>query len=318
MVSNSLGGIYKFGTISVTSGDTTFTGTSTLWSTVAEQGDWILADGQVAVITADIADTELVSEIPWTGSTLVNAEYVLLKMSWLRYEPAILQQKVRELLASLAASGQFTFVDGAAPNDADGDDGDWAFKVNDGSWRLWYKVGGVWVLQGIPVGIDLAGAYNPATDYLIGKVVTFQGKLWRGLVTPNVGHQPDTSPTQWSLVLSGGDRYDIAFFDTDRPASGELIGKLMPVDVSFMSGLSQSAANAEVGATVTSVYSFKKNGVEFATLTFAGGGQGGTQNGVFVCATTTSFGISDILTIWAPATKDVTLSGVGGNLIGYR
>lgn len=321
-MANSLGGIYKFGTISIVDGGTEFTGTNTLWTQAAEQGDWILANGEIAVITADITDTKVVSEIPWTGGALVNAPYALIKMSWLRYEPAILQQKVRELLASLAASGQFLFVEGSAPNDADGEDGDWAFKVNDGSWTVWYKENGQWVKKGTPVGIDFADPfpYNPATTYAtIGKVVGFKGAWWRNKVVNNVGHQPDISPTQWELMLSGGDRYDSQNFDTDRPASDELIDKwLAPTTTTFFAGLVESAAHAEVGATNIAVYRLYKNGVQFATITFASGGQGGGQLGVFDCPVTTVFAPKDIYTMKAPVTRDPTLSGVASTVVAYR
>ncbi len=35
-----------------------------------------------------------------------------------------------------------------------------ALKANDGSWKLWLKDGGVWVLQGTPVGANPRGAWN--------------------------------------------------------------------------------------------------------------------------------------------------------------
>ncbi len=318
---NSLGGIYKFGTISITAGDTVFTGTSTLWTQAAEQGDWILAGGQVAIINATITDTQLNAETAWTGSTLVNAPYVLIKMSWLRYEPAILQQKVRELLASLAASGMFLFVEGDEPNPTEGDNGSWAIKVNDGSWRLWYKVDDVWVLQGTPVGIDFADPfpYDPATSYLIGKVVLYKGKWFKSRITPNLGNTPDTSPTQWTLILANGERYDSQNFDTDRPASDELIDKwLAPTQTTFYAGLVESAAHAEVGATNTAVYRLFKNGVQFATITFAAGGQGGPQLGVVACPTTTVLDPKDIYTVKAPITRDPTLSGVAHTIVAYR
>lgn len=313
-MTNNLGGIYRTGTLSVDANGTVFTGSGTLWSIAAEQGDWIFANGHIAIITEAITDTSLVSESPWTGGALVASQYLLIKMSWLRYEPAITQQKVRDLLADLSASGTFIFVAGAVPDDADGSDGQWALKIDDGSWTLWYKVSGSWVLQGTPVGIDLAGTYNPATDYLIGKTVSWQGKLWRGLVSPNVGNQPDTSPTQWEMVLSGGDQYDITFFDTDMPASAELIDKKYPNGVTFYVGLATSYASAEIASTGTAVFSFKKNGTTFATLTFSAG----NLIGVFACATQTTFGAADKYTMVAPTIRDITLSGVGGNIIGYR
>jgi hypothetical protein len=311
---NNLGGTYTTGTLSIAANGTVFTGSGTLWSVIAEQGDWILANGNIAVVTEAITDTSLTSELPWTGGALSGAAYVLLKMSWLRYEPAILQQKVRVLVADLTATGIFQFVSGTTPDPGMGVEGQWALKVNDGSWTLWYYTAGAWVLQGIPIGVNLKGDYNSGTTYIVGDTVSWQGRLWTSKVNPNLNHQPDTSPTQWRLTLSGGDQYDIQLFDTDQPASGELVNKLYPVGVTFNSGLSTSYATAEIASTGTVFYSLKKNGVEFGRLTFSPG----NAVGVFTCATAITFGSGDALTIVAPAVRDLTLSGVGGNLIGYR
>lgn len=311
---NNLGGIYRTGTISIAASDTAVTGIGTLWSVVAEQGDWLFANGNIGIINQNIGDTSLELESPWTGGVLSSAAYLLVKMSWLRYEPAILQQKVRELVSSLTATGIFQFVSGSVPDPGDGVEGQWALKVNDGSWLLWYYTGGIWVLQGTPTGLDLQGIYNPATTYILGATVSWIGKLWNSKVAGNIGHQPDTSPTQWLQILSGGDQYDVVLFDTDRPASGELLYKSFPEGVSFYPGLAASYATAEASSTGTVFYSFRRNNIEFGRLTFSPG----NVVGVFTCPLLYTFFHGDALTIIAPAVRDLTLSGVGGNLVGFR
>lgn len=109
-------------------------------------------------------------------------------------------------------------------------------------------------------------------------------------------------------------RYDLASFDTDRPASGELILKIYPPGVTFRSGLTDSAAGAEIAATGSSVFSITKNGTQFATITFAAS----SAVGVFACAADVSFTTGDVLRIIAPAVRDATLSGVAATIIGYR
>jgi hypothetical protein len=49
-------------------------------------------------------------------------------------------------------------------------------------------------------------------------------------------------------------RYDLATFDTDRPASGELILKIYPPGVTFRAGMTDSRAGAEVAATASAVF----------------------------------------------------------------
>lgn len=109
-------------------------------------------------------------------------------------------------------------------------------------------------------------------------------------------------------------RYDLVTFDTDRPASGELVLKIYPPGVTFRAGLTDSAAGAEVAATSTSFFSITKNGVEFARITFSAG----SAVGVFSCAADVSFTTGDVLRIIAPAVRDATLSGVSATIIGYR
>lgn len=109
-------------------------------------------------------------------------------------------------------------------------------------------------------------------------------------------------------------RYDIAIFDTDRPASGEEVLKNHPSGVFFETGLPQSYASAEVAPTSNAVYSITKNGVQFATVTFSAGNSVGT----IACPSTTSFSLGDALRIIAPNPRDDTLSGVAVTLIGSR
>lgn len=315
---NSFGDTYNTGTMSLANGATTAIFTGSLLSTQAEIGDMIYVNNLVIYVSAVTDDTHLEVTPPWGGTSLVGVNYVLLKISKSRYDPALTQQKIRDMLTFYEDLGFFYFVNGSAPDPAVGIDGQWALKVNSGPWKVWYHTGGSWVLQGSPAGIQPKGLWNVGTTYALNDAVSWQGSLYSSNVAGNIGNQPDTSPTQWTLVMTNGDRYDIAFFDTDRPASGELVAKCEPYGVSFAAGLSQSSANAEVGATSTAVYSFRKNGTEFATLTFAAGGQAGTQNGTFACATTTTFGAGDIFTMYAPAVRDATLSGVGGNIVGFR
>jgi hypothetical protein len=313
---DALGGTYNTGTLSVTQGETTVTIDGALLTTQAVRGDWLWVPSAnyLGFIESVTDDENIVLQSEWTPDTQTDVEYLLIKMSWSRYDPAITQAKIRELLAYYEAAGFFYFVAGAEPDPALGKEGQWALKINGGAWRLWYYTEGEWVDQGFPAGLEIEGIYDPGVTYAAGVVVAWQGKLWKSLVASNVGNQPDTSPSEWGLALSGGDRYDIQFFDTDRPASNELINKLFPVGVTFPVGLSESHAEAEVAATASAVYSFKKNGTTFATLTFGAGQTVGTWE----CLTEIYFDIGDELTQWAPTVRDATLSGVGGNLIGYR
>lgn len=315
-MADTLGGTYSTGSLSVTQGETTVHIEGALLTTQAVRGDWLYVPsanymGFVESVTND-EDIELQS--PWLPATQTDVDYLLIKMSWERYDPAITQEKIRELLTYYEGIGFFYFVEGDEPEVGIGKEGQWALKVNEGTWKLWFYTGGEWVYQGLPANIEIEGAYDSETTYTAGDVVSWQGKLWKSLINDNLGNQPDLSPAAWLVALRGGDRYDVQFFDTDRPASNELVNKLYPVGVTFPVGLSESHAEAEVAATADAVYSFKKNGTTFATLTFPAG----ETVGVWECTTATYFDTGDELTQWAPTVRDATLAEVGGNLIGYR
>ncbi len=109
-------------------------------------------------------------------------------------------------------------------------------------------------------------------------------------------------------------RYDLATFDTDKPASGELILKIYPVGVTFRAGMTDSQGGAEVAATSIAVFSLTKNGTQFATLTFGAG----SATGVIACPADTTFTTGDVLRVIAPNPRDATLSGVAATFIGYR
>lgn len=313
---SSFGGTYSTGTVSLVNSDATATFVGSLLSTQATEGDLLFFPslGILAYVLTVTDDTHIEMSNNWALSNQTGIAYVLIKNSWTRYDPAATQQKTRDMLAYFEAAGFFYFVSGATPDPSLGSDGQWALKVNGGDWQVWYHTGGIWVEQSSPTGIDLQGEWSAIVTYSTNQSVSWQGKLWKSKVNSNLNYQPDLNPTQWLLILSGGDQYDLNFFDTDRPASDELVHKAYFAGVTFYVGLTTSYATAEVASTGTVFFSFQKNNVEFGRLTFSPG----NVVGVFTCPTQTTFGVGDKYTMIAPAIRDETLSGVGGNLVGYR
>jgi hypothetical protein len=90
-----------------------------------------------------------------------------------------------------------------------------------------------------------------------------------------------------------------------------LFGHKFDIAVNFALNLSGSQATAGVGATGSPVLSIKKNGVQFATLTYSG--TTGTFSG-----SATSFAIGDLLEVVAPASPDATLARLSITLFGVR
>src|SRR5262245_34119271 len=117
----ALGGIYESGTVTIAPDKVSVTGVGTLWSMQIEIGDWLLINGQVGLIGLVTDDTHISLESDWQGTLPSGAIYVIIKMSWLRYDPALTQAKLRELLASLSEQGTFVFTDVAPPDPAAGE-----------------------------------------------------------------------------------------------------------------------------------------------------------------------------------------------------
>jgi len=186
----AFGGVYKTGTITVSAAATTVAGTGTLWSVAQiEAGDLLFANGSVGVINAVTDDTNLVLESAWDGGALTAVAYVILKTSWTRYDPALVQSKVRLLLATLQAPTVMYGVTGAAPDASLGEDGQYAAKLNSAPWKIWLRVAGEWVQQTAPfaVGGDVydVGGFSPdrpgsgenILSWLFNRPVTFAAGL---------------------------------------------------------------------------------------------------------------------------------------------
>lgn len=84
--------------------------------------------------------------------------------------------------------------------------------------------------------------------------------------------------------------------------------------VMFESGMSLSKFVAGTAATGSTVFSIRKNGVEFATATFGAGATAAT----FSCPVSTVFAPGNTLTIVAPGSPDATLADLGWCLAGTR
>ena len=102
-MASSLGGMYSTGVLTLDADGKVATGNGTAWTLVAVQGDWLFRNGHIGIIASVDDDTHLTLEMGWTGGDLTDAPYRIVKMSWLRYDPALTQAKLRALLVALEA-----------------------------------------------------------------------------------------------------------------------------------------------------------------------------------------------------------------------
>lgn len=203
----ALGGTYTTGTVSTDAEDAkklVFSGT--LLESVAVEGDWIEANGAIGIIASVDDDTNVTLEQDWTGGTLTDSAYVLIKSSWKRYDPAITQAKIREFIAYIKGQGSFLFVTGATPDPAMGEDGQYALKTNGGPWQLWYKTGGVWEVQSAPVGTVYKGEWSSIGSYIVNDRVSRLGSSYIAKA-PSTNQDPatDNDATYWDTSGVKGD-----------------------------------------------------------------------------------------------------------------
>lgn len=101
---------------------------------------------------------------------------------------------------------------------------------------------------------------------------------------------------------------DIFYFEPGVTSNSQLIF-LYPItrQTEFPVNLSGSKVIANTAATAQTIFSLKKNGTEFATITFAASGTVAT----FTAASATTLSPGDYLTLVAPASADSTLADIG-------
>jgi hypothetical protein len=113
----------------------------------------------------------------------------------------------------------------------------------------------------------------------------------------------------------GGLPYDIGGTIVGQPAGGAILLRYpAPRAIRFPSSLASSRGVAGTAAAATATFSIRKNGTQFATMSFASGASIAT----FTAASDTDFAAGDVLTVIAPNPADSTLADIGFALAGVR
>lgn len=318
----SLNEPYRSGKASVAHGSTDVTGVGDSWVQTIEEGDLFYAQGFIAYIAEQPTQTgELKLDVPWEGPTLSNDDYVIYRISWKRYDPSIMQVKLRQLLAKYAAFGALYFVEGSEPDPQIGDDGDFAIKVNTGIWKLWRRVEGVWIYQGVAAGISWQGMWDEEHSYMTNDMVARLGKNYISLVNDNLGNQPESSPDEWELVSQGGSRHEIQLDASDRPDNGDTFRRIvMTAQIMFPNNLTESQAwcgtpsTADAEFVVYRINNTDQSLEAVGTIMF----HAGQHYGVFDSDGDVIFEARDVLVWEAPDPRDATLADVAITMVGYR
>lgn len=148
------------------------------------------------------------------------------------------------------------------------------------------------------------------TEYKASNMNTPLGQLDSQIAT----NTSDILTHTHKLDYSSGP-YDIGGTYDGKPSAGQVLLRYpLPREVTFLIGMGESQMIADVAATAESVFSVKKNDVEFATITFAIAGTVASMT----CAIETDFVAGDILTLVAPNPQDATLEDLGWGLAAIR
>ena len=275
--------IYSIGTVSVTEGSATFTGQGTAWDLALVVGGILFVEGGEgpAPIAEIVSNTEGVLAFPWPGPTLVGASYAI----YLETAQAASAIEANARLAEIAR------------------------RVQSGTF-----------LQPDATGTLAQRAAHNAQDQ---GFVYIQSDVDPFLVYIKTGPGPSDWSTGQPLRGEGGspglpgvdgigDRYSVVFSAEGRPGTAEEFRTLFADSVTFPEDLAGSVAVARVAATGEAVFSLRKNGAEFATITFDG-----ADSGVFA-GSGVVFVAGDIMTIVAPDPRDDTLAGLLFNIAGNR
>jgi hypothetical protein len=274
-----LSGAYATGTASIANGSKTVTLAGGITSSLVP-GDIFQAGNGIGMIDSVTDTLHFLLTLPWAAPDVTAGVYQVTYLAAQRTLATFNGQKTRQLLALLDGIGVMYYVPAtqSMPDPANGNDGDFAIKIVPGSaWTFWIKRSGVWVSLGQPVGVANQGLWDPAYSYGVNDIVSRLGVLYIALLA-NTNLPPESSATYWSVLLQGGNLFPLAFDASDRPDSGDTFRRFVfPVPVQFVAGMTGSVANALIGATATAVISIRKNGTQFATITFAAVGAAATM-----------------------------------------
>ncbi len=166
----------------------------------------------------------------------------------------------------------------------------------------------------ITLHADPTSALHAATKQYVddiagtGGVTSVAGKT--GDVVLESADVTDFEPEVKALIS-----WEAGLYVKGRPDSGGvLVRHEMRQPIRFETDLNNWAVNAGVAANATSVFSVRKNNVEFATITINAAAT--TESSM--TGTQTDFASGDLLTIIAPTPQDDTLADFGITMNGVR
>lgn len=276
--------IYSTGTAQVANGDTTVTITGGVLSATNCGADFdVVIEGFSNFIAERTDTTHFELALPHDGPGGAGLSYAIRRITAEEVATAVLNARLATFIEMLNRLGATGIQVNAFGNLADRDDFD---------------------LEGqgfVFVSLDGDG------DEIDDPVLFIKA-------SPTSGDWSEAITVQGPKGDQGGDDYDVAVFVPFKPTSAEVVLRhVFTRTVEFPGDLAGSRAKVVTAATAEAVFSLKRNGVEFGTVTVAGAGTTGTFAGA-----ATIFAAGDELTIAAPNPADATLAFIIMTLAGEK
>jgi hypothetical protein len=184
----------------------------------------------------------------------------------------------------------------------------WVFFEPDAGWRIFVQDEGEayvyedastgWVLESIFLSFDFLDLDDGPSSY-----------SGQGLKLVRVKDTEDG-------VEFAENCYDVGSSYNGKPAASEVLMRIpFTRSVNFPDDLSGSQGVVGTAPTAQADFAIKKDGVQFATMTFAGSATTATFS---TSSSDEDFAAGDVLTVEAPSSQDATLADVGFLLKGTQ
>lgn len=299
---------YVDGTVSINNGAKVITGSGTAWALRDfRSGDLFLRDSYVGVINTVDSDTQITLVDNWAGPTLSGATYRLRYMGDAQRTAGWTRD-----LVDLLGNGNLQAFSGLS-----GSNNKLPMFSGPGALILVDKSD---LTQGVDYDVVVNElADRDAYDDQLGPTASARGFT---VLVADIGDGraalysklSDTSG-DWSdpVFIAAKTVMDILVDDPGNPGAGEVVLTAnITRDISFLDDMAGSVASVVSNPDDVAVYSFKKNGTEFATMSISTGG---------ICTfsgTETAFTAGDKLTVVAPNPRNPTLGGISMTLSATR
>jgi hypothetical protein len=274
---------YFTGTVSVSAGATTVTGTGTTWSGGnAKEADRISIDSSPDILITAVTDLTHLEIPPWAGADKSGVPYIIYQ----NYSPRVLgvaaAEDVGTMIAKLKTGGLPFLIEppDTEPDPSLGADGQ--YTINPLTGEQWIKTGGLWVSQGIFKAFGLPAPWSSSTAYTAFDVATLAGNSYICILA-NTNQTPPNA-TYWTVLAAVGSTGPAPFKPIAAWVTATAYVTGPPADYASQGGSSYECLTSHTSGTFATDLAAGKWGL-VAQAGTAGAGYGGSSTTSFAIGT---------------------------------